>query len=90
VHEDAFAERDAFGLTADDWASFLGHGPPHYSGPALVWWALAGRSAVKGPSSMSADPLSDLLSSIVADANALALLATASRDDDVRALAPAA
>ena len=88
MHEPLFAERDPFGLTADDWLSFLGHGPEHYTGPALLWWALVGGGA---PSKglMKAHAFSDLLISLAADASALATLATSSRDPPVRALAPA-
>jgi hypothetical protein len=89
LNEDAFADRDAFGLTRDDWWSFLGDGPEFYSGPALLWWALVGSTLDHGPNAMSDGPLPELLSSILGDVRALATLASTSQDDDVQALAPA-
>src|SRR5262249_55479171 len=85
---DAFAERDAFGLTEDDWASYLGHGPEHYSGPALLFWALGGRT-VEGAGAMKRRPFPDILASIEADARVLAELASTSLDTAVRSLGPA-
>lgn len=90
MNEDAFADRDAFGLTADDWASFFGLSPEFYTGPALLWWALAdGTNDDDGPYAVSETPLPDLLSAIAGDARALGTLASSSLEDDVQALAPA-
>jgi hypothetical protein len=88
VNEDAFAERDACGLTLDDWASLLGFRLDTYTGPALLWWALAGISG-NGVGAVSANPFPDLLTSVAGDARALARLASSSEQEDVRALAPA-
>jgi hypothetical protein len=87
VNEDAFAERDGCGLTLDDWVSFLGLTPDTYTGPALLWWALAGIRP--GVNLMHPNPFPDLLISVASDARALATLAASSQQDDVRALAPA-
>jgi hypothetical protein len=88
--DDVFAERDAFGLTSDDWMSFLGYGPEYYSGPAMLWWALAGVAEdQEGPCIMREHPFLTLLTSVASDARALATLASSSHQDDVRALAPA-
>ena len=87
MSEDPFAERDGFGLTLDDWASFLGLTPDTYTGPALLWWALAGTN--QGVNLMHPNPFPDLLNSLASDARALATLATSSQQNDVRALAPA-
>jgi hypothetical protein len=88
VNEDAFAERDAFGLTLEDWASLLDLGLDTTTGPALLWWALAGSSS-KGGYAVTANPFPDLLASVAGDARALATLASSSAQEDVRALAPA-
>ena len=87
MNEDAFAERDACGLTQDDWASLLGFGLDSYTGPALLWWALAGSSR-KGGYAMSANPVPDLLTSLAGDARALATLASSAVQVDVRELGP--
>src|SRR4051812_31935373 len=84
--EDAFATRDAFGLTPDDWASFQGGGPAHYTGPAMLFWALAGIFDQERPFVMSS-PIADLLASLTADARALATLAASSTDENLRTLA---
>jgi hypothetical protein len=88
VNEDAFAERDACGLTQEDWASLLDFGLDTTTGPALLWWALAGRSR-NGVDAVNAAPFPDLLTSLAGDARALATLASSSGQEDVRALAPA-
>ena len=88
MNEDAFAERDAFGLTEDDWASLLDFGLDTTTGPALLWWALAG-STRQGGYAMIAAPFPDLLIALAADAQALAMLATSSSQEGVRALGPA-
>jgi hypothetical protein len=88
VNEDAFAERDACGLTLEDWASLLGFGLDTTSGPALLWWALAGSSR-KGGYAVSATAFPDLLTSLAGDARALATLASSAAQADVRELAPA-
>jgi hypothetical protein len=88
VNEDAFAERDAFGLTEDDWASLLGFGLDTCTGPALLWWALGG-SPRKGGYAMIATPFPDLLISLAGEACALAMLTSSSSQEEVRALAPA-
>ena len=87
MNEDAFAERDACGLTLDDWASFLGLTLDTYTGPALLWWALAGIR--QGVNLMHPNPSPDLLTSVARDAYALATLAASSQQEDVRALGPA-
>ena len=87
MNENAFAERDGCGLTLDDWASFLGLTPDTYTGPALLWWALAGIG--QGVNLMQPNPLPALLTSMAGDAHALATLATSSQHADVRALGPA-
>lgn len=88
-HQDAFADRDAFGLTADDWTSFLAFSIEHYSGPALLWWALAGSRIDAKAGVMSSSPFPDLLSALAGDAYALAKLASSSIEKDARAMAPA-
>ena len=88
MNEDAFAERDAFGLTEDDWASLLDFGLDTTTGPALLWWALAG-STRKGGYAMIAAPFPDLLISLAADAHALAATTASSSQEEVRALGPA-
>jgi hypothetical protein len=87
VNEYPFAERDGCGLTLDDWASFLGLTPDTYTGPALLWWALAGGK--QGVNLMHPNPFPDLLTSMASDTHALATLATSSQQNEVRALAPA-
>ena len=86
MNEDPFAERDGCGLTLDDWASFLGLTPDTYTGPALLWWALAGTN--QGVNLVHPNPFPDLLTSVASDARALATLASSSQQNDVRALAP--
>ena len=86
MNEDAFAERDACGLTLEDWASLLDFHLDTYTGPALLWWALAGIK--KGVNLMNPNPLPDLLTAVASDAQALAMLASSSMQEDVRALAP--
>jgi hypothetical protein len=83
-HEDAFADRDGCGLSADDWTSFINGSAEFYSGPAVLWWALAG-SPEHGGVVMSAS-LSDLLGSLADDAGALAALSASSNEPPVRAL----
>src|ERR1051325_1021512 len=87
VNEYPFAERDGCGLTLDDWASFLGLTPDTFTGPALLWWALAGGK--QGVNLMHPNPFPDLLTSMASDTHALATLATSSQQNEVRALAPA-
>ena len=89
MNEDAFAERDACGLTLEDWASLLDFGLDTYTGPALLWWALAGIARNGGRYPVNANPFPDLLASVAGDARALAMLASSSGQEDVRALAPA-
>jgi hypothetical protein len=88
VNENAFAERDACGLTQDDWASLLGFGLDTITGPALLWWALAGSSR-KGGYAMSATAFPALLTSLAGDARALAMLASSAVQADARELGPA-
>ena len=88
MNEDAFAERDACGLTLNDWASLLGFGLDTTTGPALLWWALAGSSR-QGGYAVSATSFPDLLTSLAGDARALATLASSAVQADVRELAPA-
>ena len=88
MNEDAFADRDAFGLTQDDWASLLGFGLDTFTGPALLWWALAG-STRKGGYAVTATPFPDLLTALASDAHALATLTTTSSQEGLRALGPA-
>ena len=88
MNEDAFAERDACGLTQDDWASLLGFRLDTTTGPALLWWALAGSSR-PGRYAVSATAFPDLLTSLAGDARALAALASSAVQGDVRELGPA-
>ena len=87
-NNDAFADRDAFGLTADDWASFLGNGPSYYTGPALLWWALSGIPGGEGPTMVVRNPFPELLISLAAEAKALVMLSDTSQHDSVRAFSP--
>jgi hypothetical protein len=48
MSEDPSAPRDAFGLTAEDWQSLREDHPDEYTGPALLWWTLAGITANAG------------------------------------------
>jgi hypothetical protein len=90
VNEEAFfEERDPFGLTSDDWMSYLGFSPDGYTGPAMLFWALAGDSRERGEYPMNGRGLPALLSSVAGDARALATLAFSSREEDVRALGSA-
>jgi hypothetical protein len=90
MSEDPSAPRDAFGLTAEDWQSLRrDQNLDEYTGPALLWWTLAGLTANKGPGGISKGPLADLLTAITGDLNALARLMALSEDEAVQALAPA-
>jgi hypothetical protein len=78
--------RDACCLKDDDWRSLLGFSRSLYSGPAMLWWALVGNPSREGGNTMSGHPLSDLLTALAVDMNALAALASASREESMRAL----
>jgi hypothetical protein len=90
LNEDVYEEpRDAFGLSPDDWMSYLTDEPEGYTGAALLLWGLADVTGEDGVNDTTGAPLTEMLKALAGDAQALAMLTAGSNQHSVQDLSPA-